>query len=106
MHAVLMLPQFDRAASTEECPRRCQGHAGALVAIDTLAGVCFCVAAGFGGYSTVRDLVIFGQVCWLAGSLLGFVRPMGYVASARQRRVKKANMVAIPEYSMPTGQSQ
>ena len=39
-------------------------------AAETIAGVFFCLAAGFGGYGLHTTIVRFGMTCWLIGSLV------------------------------------
>lgn len=49
-------------------PERC----GKLSNLQLLACAFFCLAAGFGGYSTGVALIRFGQFCWLIGSMILF----------------------------------
>jgi hypothetical protein len=62
---------------------------------DLLAGVFYMLAGGFGGYATQSvELIRFGNVCWLVGSLISGVRPClalcgkrpGYGSGAPARR--------------------
>jgi len=38
--------------------------------VQLVACIFFCLAAGFGGYSTVTEVIQFGMFCWLIGSMM------------------------------------
>ena len=58
---------------------------------DVIAGVFYVLAGGFGGYAvSSTELLRFGNVCWLVGSLISGTRPCLAVSSGMRSRRRTA----------------
>ena len=61
------------------------------LATDAIAGIFYVLAGGFGGYAVgSTELLRFGNVCWLAGSLISATRPCLAVSAGRRSRRRTA----------------
>ena len=57
------------------------------LAADAIAGVLYVLAGGFGGYAVdSTELLRFGNVCWLLGSLISGTRPCLTISALRRKR--------------------
>jgi hypothetical protein len=69
---------------------------------DLLAGVFYVLAGWFGGYATQLSLIRFGNVCWLAGSLISSTRPCLALSAERRRgRAARTAKEVVKEVQVP-----
>ena len=87
---------LDALLQARALPRAERDEQASLLA-DLIAGVFYVLAGGFGGYAVESvALMQFGNVCWLAGSLVSAVRPCLALSAGARRAAAPPTRAAAP----------